>query len=63
MPQSLQRLTALVRKETTQLLRDRRGLSLFLGLALLQLFLYAYAVNTSTRSILILRCTWTARPR
>ncbi len=51
MPQSLQRLTALTRKETTQLLRDRRGLSLFLGLALLQLFLYAYAVNTSVYHI------------
>lgn len=51
MPKSLQRLSALVRKETTQLLRDRRGLGLFLGLAFLQLFLYAYAVNTSVYHI------------
>ena len=48
---SRQRLLALVRKETTQLVRDRRGLSLFLGLAFLQLFLYAYAVNTSVYHI------------
>src|SRR4051812_29295906 len=48
---SRQRLLALLRKETTQLIRDRRGLSLFLGLAFLQLFLYAYAVNTSVYHI------------
>lgn len=51
MSHSRQRLFALVRKETTQLIRDRRGLSLFLGLAFLQLFLYAYAVNTSVYHI------------
>ena len=48
---SRQRLLALIRKETIQILRDRRGLALFLGLAFLQLFLYAYAVNTSVYHI------------
>ena len=48
---SRQRLLALIRKETTQIIRDRRGLALFLGLAFLQLFLYAYAVNTSVYHI------------
>lgn len=51
MPKSLQRLIALTRKETIQLLRDRRGMGLFLGLAFLQLFMYAYAVNTSVYHI------------
>jgi drug efflux transport system permease protein len=48
---SLKRLAALLRKETTQLLRDRRGLLLILGLPLIQLFLYAYAANTSVYHI------------
>jgi drug efflux transport system permease protein len=48
---SLNRLVALIRKETIQLLRDRRGLFLVLGLPLLQLFLYAYAANTSVYHI------------
>lgn len=51
MPKSLKRILALTRKEVTQLLRDRRGLALMLGLPLLQLFLYAYAVNTSVYHI------------
>ncbi len=51
MAKSLQRLRALYQKEVTQLLRDRRGLALMLGLPLLQLFLYAYAVNTSVYHI------------
>lgn len=51
MPKSLRRLAALIRKEVTQLLRDRRGLAYMLGLPLLQLFLYAYAVNTSVYHI------------
>jgi ABC-2 type transport system permease protein len=50
-PKSLKRLAALIRKETTQLLRDRRGLLLILGLPLIQLFLYAYAANTSVYHI------------
>ena len=51
MKESLKRLGALIRKETTQLLRDRRGLFLILGLPLFQLFLYAYAANTSVYHI------------
>lgn len=51
MSKSLQRILALTRKEVTQLLRDRRGLALMLGLPLLQLFLYAYAVNTTVYHI------------
>ena len=46
MSKRLQRLAALSRKEVTQLLRDRRGLVFIFGLPLIQLFLYAYAVNT-----------------
>jgi ABC-2 type transport system permease protein len=48
---NLQRLGALIRKEVTQLLRDRRGLMFMLGLPLLQLFLYAYAVHTTVYHI------------
>jgi ABC-2 type transport system permease protein len=48
---SLQRLGVLIRKEVTQLLRDRRALAFMLGLPLLQLFLYAYAVNTTVYHI------------
>ena len=51
MYKSLKRLVALIRKETTQLLRDRRGLLLILGLPLFQLFLYAYAANTTVTHI------------
>lgn len=45
------RLAALSRKEVTQLLRDRRGLFFILSLPLIQLFLYAYAVNTTVYHI------------
>ena len=51
MPINLQRLGALIRKEVTQLLRDRRALAFMLGLPLIQLFLYAYAVNTTVYHI------------
>ena len=51
MQKSLKRLAALIRKETTQLLRDRRGLLLIFGLPLIQLFLYAYAANTAVYHI------------
>ncbi|MEZ4869218.1 MAG: ABC transporter permease [Caldilineaceae bacterium] len=47
MSKRMQRLVALSRKEVTQLLRDRRGLVFIFGLPLIQLFLYAYAVNTT----------------
>jgi ABC-2 type transport system permease protein len=42
---SLQRLRALIHKETVQLLRDRRTLILFFVLPLIELFLFGYAVT------------------
>ena len=51
MSKRTQRLAALSRKEVTQLLRDRRGLIFIFGLPLIQLFLYAYAVNTTVYHI------------
>jgi len=45
MYKSLHRLDALIRKEITQMLRDRRSLALLLALPLVQLFLFAYAVK------------------
>lgn len=45
MSKSLQRLSALIRKEAMQLLRDRRTLMMILGLPLIQLFLFAYALR------------------
>ena len=45
MLKSLQRLRALIYKETVQILRDRRTLILFFALPLIELFLFAYAVS------------------
>jgi ABC-2 type transport system permease protein len=45
MAKSLQRLRALIYKETVQILRDRRTLMLFFALPLIELFLFAYAVS------------------
>jgi len=42
---SLQRLGVLIRKEATQLLRDRRLLLFILGLPIMQLILYGYAAH------------------
>jgi ABC-2 type transport system permease protein len=42
---SLQRLGVLIRKEATQLLRDRRLLLFILGLPIMQLILYCYAAH------------------
>jgi ABC-2 type transport system permease protein len=42
---NLHRLAALIRKETIQLLRDRRYIGLTLALSFIQFFLYAYAAN------------------
>jgi ABC-2 type transport system permease protein len=39
------RLSALIQKETAQLLRDRRTLLYIVGLPLMELFLFAYAVS------------------
>ena len=45
MAKTLQRLRALIYKETVQILRDRRTLLLFFALPLVELFLFAYAVS------------------
>jgi ABC-2 type transport system permease protein len=45
MQKSLQRLKALIRKEMVQILRDRRTLTLFFLLPLIELFLFGYAVS------------------
>ncbi len=48
---SLQRLRALIYKETVQILRDRRTLMLFFLLPLIQLFLFAYAVSLTVNHL------------
>jgi ABC-2 type transport system permease protein len=48
---SVKRLLTLIRKEMIQLRRDRWGMVLFIGLPLVQLFLYGYAVNTTVYHI------------
>ncbi len=45
MRKRIQRLTALIQKESLQLMRDRRTLMMILGLPLIQLFLFAYALR------------------
>ena len=42
---SFQRLGALIRKETIQILRDRRFILFFLGLTFVQLFVYSYSAS------------------
>ena len=51
MQKSLQRLGALILKETMQLLRDRRTLMMVLGLPLIELFLFGYAVSLTVYHI------------
>ena len=51
MQKSLQRLVALILKETMQLLRDRRTLMMVLGLPLIELFLFGYAVSLTVYHI------------
>ncbi len=46
-----QRFASLLRKETLQLVRDRRTLLLLLGLPLVELFLFAYAVSLTVDHI------------
>jgi ABC-2 type transport system permease protein len=48
---NLQRLGALTRKETIQILRDRRFIMLFLGLTFVQLFVYSYASSRTVYHI------------
>jgi ABC-2 type transport system permease protein len=45
MNKSWMRISALIQKETSQLLRDRRTLLYIVGLPLVELFLFAYAVS------------------
>jgi ABC-2 type transport system permease protein len=51
MRRSLQRLAALIYKETVQLLRDRRTLLLFFVLPVVQMFLFVYAVNLTVEHL------------
>ncbi len=51
MQKSLQRLLALILKETIQLLRDRRTLMMVLGLPVIELFLFGYAVSLTVYHI------------
>jgi ABC-2 type transport system permease protein len=51
MQKSRQRITALILKETTQLLRDRRTLMMVFGLPLIELFLFGYAVSLTVYHI------------
>jgi len=51
MQKSRQRLVALIVKETMQLLRDRRTLMMVLGLPLIELFLFGYAVSLTVYHI------------
>src|SRR5574337_940898 len=48
---NLQRLGALIRKETIQILRDQRFIMLFLGLTFVQLFVYSYASSRTVYHI------------
>src|SRR5512141_2355918 len=45
MHKSWMRVSALIQKETSQLLRDFRTLAFIVGLPLIELFLFAYAVS------------------
>jgi drug efflux transport system permease protein len=51
MKQSWMRLTALIQKETAQQLRDGRTLLYLIGLPLVELFLFAYAVSLTVYHI------------
>ena len=48
---NFQRLGALVRKETIQIMRDRRFILLFLGLTFVQLFVYSYSASKTVYHI------------
>lgn len=48
---NFQRLRALIRKETIQILRDRRFVMLFLGLTIVQLFVYSYSASRTVYHI------------
>jgi ABC-2 type transport system permease protein len=48
---NLQRLGALIRKETIQILRDRRFIALLFGLTFVQLFVYGYSASKTVYHI------------
>lgn len=48
---NFRRLSALIRKETIQILRDRRFIMLFLGLTFIQLFVYSYSASRAVYHI------------
>lgn len=47
----LQRIWAVMQKEFIHIRRDRRTLAIMLGLPLLQLFLFGYAINVTVDHI------------
>jgi len=51
MPKSLRRLITLIRKETIQIMRDRRTLAIVIALPIVVLFFLAYAISLSVENI------------
>ncbi len=51
MQDAFHRLAALTRKEIIQVRRDRRMLALMIGLPLIELFLFAYAVSLTVKHL------------
>ena len=48
---SLSRLMAIMRKEVRQMLRDRLTFAMILGIPLMQILLFGYAINTDVRNL------------
>lgn len=48
---SLSRLMAVMRKEVRQMLRDRLTFAMILGIPLMQILLFGYAINTDVRNL------------
>ncbi|HET6435403.1 MAG TPA: ABC transporter permease, partial [Xanthomonadaceae bacterium] len=48
---NLQRLSAVMRKELRQLRRDRLTLAMIVGIPVLQLVLFGYAINLNLRGL------------
>ena len=48
---SLQRILAIVRKEIRQLRRDRLTFGMIVGIPVLQLLMFGYAINTDVRNL------------
>jgi len=51
MKPALQRIAAIVRKETVQLLRDRLSFGIVFGIPVMQLLLFGYAINQDVRHL------------